>query len=228
MIRLPRKAIIFLSYAKLLFKPGWIMPKPIYYACGLLIAASILMMSLVNGLKKEIITPKGANNNLIYEPLVNETKEPVVVIQPQPVIKPTQLAPVTNSREYDKEKPRWPLYGEIIKDFGWQQHPVYKDWRYHNGIDIAAGEGQPVQAVLGGIVEEIYNDKNYGQTVVVKSGRYRVIYGSLAAVAVDKNDAIENGAKIGVAGTYIAEPGVHVHLAIKEGDKFINPRILLK
>ncbi|MPN09668.1 hypothetical protein SDC9_156959 [bioreactor metagenome] len=120
------------------------------------------------------------------------------------------------------------MRGQVIFEFGWQQHPVYNDWRYHNGIDIAAAEGQPVQAVLGGVVEEIYNDKNYGQTAVVKSGRYTIIYGSLGSVSVNKKDVISNGAKIGIAGTYPAEPEIHVHLAIKDGDKFINPQSMLK
>ncbi|MGI6092372.1 MAG: M23 family metallopeptidase [Veillonellaceae bacterium] len=233
---LPRKVIVFLSYSKLLFKPGWIMPKPIYTACGLLLVAGILMMTVVYGLKDAGTVPNDANKFALLEGRqpAAQLQEPVVVIQPQPAVKASSpdsaaSAPVAaQSQDYDKESPRWPVRGQIIFDFGWQQHPVYNDWRYHNGIDVAAAEGQPVQAVLGGVVEEIYNDKHYGQTVVVKSGRYTIIYGSLNSVAVSQKDIIANGAKIGIAGTFSAEPQIHVHLAIKDGDKFIDPQSILK
>lgn len=234
MPNLPKKVSVLLAYTKLLFRPDWIMPKPIYTASGLLLVASILTISVIYGLKDAASVPQGANHfALVGEPQTAVPKE--TVVRQEPADKPSSAGSAVavpnssaSSRGYDNEVPRWPVRGEVIFEFGWQEHPVYKDWRYHNGIDIRATEGQPVQAMLGGEVQEIYNDKNYGQTVAVKSGRYLVIYGSLDSVAVSKNDTVSNGSKIGVAGSFAAEPQVHVHLAVKDGDKYINPRSILK
>lgn len=234
MPNLPRKARVLFAYLKLLFFPSWLMPKPIYTACGLLLIAGILMMSVVYSLKDAATGPRGRDNFALVGQ--SQPQEPVVIIQPEPIritsthftAAPTKQQVSPLAPDYEKESPRWPVRGQISYDFGWQQHTLYNDWRYHNGIDIETNESIPVQAVFSGSVEEIYNDKNYGQTVVVKSGRYTIIYSSLDSVVVNKNDKIANGAQIGRTGSYIAEPAIHLHLAVKDGAKFIDPRSLLK
>ncbi|MDD4599840.1 MAG: M23 family metallopeptidase [Negativicutes bacterium] len=236
MPNLPRKARVLFAYLKLLFLPGWLMPKPIYTACGLLLIAGILMMSVIYSLKDAATGPRGGDNFALVGQSHPQPQEPVVIIQPEPIritsahftAAATTQQVSSRAPDYEKESPRWPVRGQISYDFGWQKHPLYNDWRYHNGIDIETAESIPVQAVLGGAVEEIYNDKNYGQTVVVKSGRYTIIYSSLDSVVVNKNDKIENGAQIGRTGSYITEPSIHVHLTVKDGAKFIDPRSLLK
>lgn len=230
---LPKKTNILLGYLKLLLWPNWIMPKPIYAAAGLILVASILTTSVIYSLKEAGTVPPGVNGYALVDESEPAPPTEPAVIKHEPAVKPAADTMATGakaaiSRSYDTETPRWPVRGAVSLDFGWQQHPVYHDWRYHNGIDIKAAEGQPVQAVFGGEVQEIYNDKNYGQTAVVKSGRYTVIYGSLGSLAVNKGDTISNGSKIGVVGSFTAEPGMHLHLAIKDGDKYINPLSLLK
>jgi murein DD-endopeptidase MepM/ murein hydrolase activator NlpD len=120
--------------------------------------------------------------------------------------------------------------GPITGEFGWHLHPVYQDWRYHNGLDISGGEGQIVPALLSGEVVEITTDKHYGLTVAVKSGKYTVYYGSLASVAVHKNNLIETGKPIGSMGISISEPEPHLHLAVRinDGNQVIDPRDVFK
>ncbi|WP_371372231.1 peptidoglycan DD-metalloendopeptidase family protein [Sporomusa aerivorans] len=116
--------------------------------------------------------------------------------------------------------------GGRIQDFGWQLQPVYKDWRYHNGIDISGGEGQVVPALLDGEVLDIYTDRQYGLSVAVKSGQYIIYYGSLATSAVSKNTLVKTGSLIGSMGISFAEPEPHLHLAVRKssGQEYINPR----
>ena len=232
MPKLPRKAAIILAYTKLLFRPGWLMPKPVYTACGLLLIAGLLMLSVVNSLKDAAMVPQNSQS-AVDQSQQEQFKEPIVIIQSEADNKPNNNPIVVSAAKpavraqpnYENEKPRWPVRGQIIYDFGWQQHPIFNDWRYHNGIDISTPDNQPVQAVIGGVVEEIYNDKNFGQTVVVKSGRYTIIYGSLGSVAVSVKESVVNGAKI---GSFAAEPQIHLHLAIKDGEKFIEPGSFIK
>lgn len=109
--------------------------------------------------------------------------------------------------------------GVITQKFGWQLHPLYQDWRYHNGVDIAGGEGKIVPALVKGKVIEIYTDKQYGLTVVVESDNYLIYYSSLASVAVQENTIIKRGKPIGSMGITLSEPAPHLHLAVQTQDK---------
>lgn len=238
MPNMPRKLIILLAYSKLLFRPGWIMPKPIYTATGLLFVAGLLMISVISSLQQAAVPPESARNMpLVGEAQPKPIEQPAVIVQSQAELKPepakAQTPPsapavsVAAQRSAVKENPRWPIKGKVIGDFGWQQHAVYQDWRYHAGIDILADKGQLVQAIFSGEVEDIFTDKNYGLTAAVKSGQYTIYYGSLSSIAVSKGSSISGGDNIGTVGSANAEPEIHLHLGIKSQDKFIDPRSLL-
>ncbi len=118
--------------------------------------------------------------------------------------------------------------GTQLQEFGWQVHPLYKDWRYHPGIDIGGREGQIVPALLPGEVVDLYTDRQYGLTVVVRSGSYTVYYGALASTGLQKNSSIKAGRPIGSMGLSFSEREPHLHLAVKKdsGQDYINPREL--
>jgi len=66
-----------------------------------------------------------------------------------------------------------PVTGKIIKKFSdteLQYSETYEDFRYHNGIDIAADKGTKVTAVGDGTVTEIKTDELYGITVIIDHG----------------------------------------------------------
>ena len=115
--------------------------------------------------------------------------------------------------------------GKVACKFGWQLHPLYQDWRYHNGIDISGGEGQIVPVLVSGKVLEIYTDKQYGLTVAVKNDKYIIYYSSLASVAVQENTIIKTGSLIGSMGITLSEPEPHLHLAVQTQDKkeYLDP-----
>ena len=43
-----------------------------------------------------------------------------------------------------------------------------RDWRTHEGLDLAAALGDPVCAAADGTVYTIYEDERYGTTVVLR------------------------------------------------------------
>lgn len=121
----------------------------------------------------------------------------------------------------------WPLAGKVIQDFGWQLDPVLKEWRYHSGIDISADNGKNVKAMLSGKVKSVYNDETLGLTVMVESGNKIVYYSSLFAVDVAPGDTIEAGAIIGKTGACAKEPYVHLHLAVRTNEQYIDARTII-
>ena len=108
--------------------------------------------------------------------------------------------------------------------FGWRHHPVYRDWRLHTGDDILATDGQPVQVFIGGRVTDVTKDPEMGLTVVVSSAGHELQYASLASAAVSPGTAVAIGQRIGTAGQCPAEPFVHLHLAVKKANAYLDPQ----
>jgi murein DD-endopeptidase MepM/ murein hydrolase activator NlpD len=123
--------------------------------------------------------------------------------------------------------PRRPVTGAVMLDYGWQQHPVYKDWRFHTGVDIGAPQGSPVYAVYGGKVTTVKQDSSYGLMVIVATGELAVGYGSLGMAAVKPTQEVEAGGQIGTVGVAEGEPYPHLHFSLKKGDGYINAAELL-
>lgn len=192
---------------------GWIPRKPIYLATGLLLTAAVLMITVVSAIQ---LSPPLASN--AGKPPKSATA-PVAAVPPLP--QDTTTVPASQPV---LAVPK----GEIKLGFGWQEHPVFKDWRYHTGLDIAAGADQIVTALASGEVSDVYQDRYSGLTAVVKGRNLTVYYGALASTAVSKGDSVAAGSKIGTVGMSTAEPYPHLHLAVYKDNKYYDPRELLK
>jgi murein DD-endopeptidase MepM/ murein hydrolase activator NlpD len=79
----------------------------------------------------------------------------------------------------------------------------------------------------GGRVTDVYDDPRYGLTVTVTGGGRTVHYGSLAAAKVDKGQQVAAGGVVGTAGAAPVEPYPHLHLAVKDGDRYLDPQEVL-
>ena len=103
-----------------------------------------------------------------------------------------------------------------------------RDWRVHNGIDIAAAEGTPVCAAADGTVYTVYDDESMGMTVVIShGGGYSTRYSSLAEnVSVKAGDAVAAGQAIGKVGnTALLENAIgdHLHFGVSCNGKTVDP-----
>ena len=108
-----------------------------------------------------------------------------------------------------------------------------RDWRVHNGIDIAAEAGTSVCAAADGEVYTVYDDDGMGMTVVIRhDGGYTTRYASLSEdLAVSVGDTVEMGQVIGTVGeTAVVETaiGPHVHFTVTYQDIPMDPAEFLK
>lgn len=127
-----------------------------------------------------------------------------------------------------REKVLMPVQGRVISEFGWRRHPVFADWRYHTGIDIAASEGIPVRAALSGKVVEVDNDRQLGLYVVLEhQGGLRTKYGHLQSSSVAPGDQVAQGQSIGRAGSSGVTSGCYLHFEVIRGGKAEDPREFL-
>ena len=103
-----------------------------------------------------------------------------------------------------------------------------RDWRVHNGVDLAAEAGAPVGAAADGTVYTTYEDDTLGFTVVIRhDGGYTTRYSSLDEnLCVSPGDVVTLGQTIGYAGdTALVESvmGAHVHFSVSYQDMDMDP-----
>ena len=101
----------------------------------------------------------------------------------------------------------------------------YKDWRSHDGIDIAADLGCSVCAAADGTVIKV-SQESYGNTVTIehKDG-FKTVYAQLGEVNVVEGDSINVGAVIGTVGQSTGESMTepHLHYELHKDGKPVNP-----
>ena len=124
-----------------------------------------------------------------------------------------------------------PVSGETVAAYAMDclsYNQTTRDWRVHNGVDLAAEEGAPVCASCDGTVYTTYQDDSMGYTVVIRhDGGYTTRYSSLTEdLAVSAGDPVQAGQTIGYAAdSAIVETtlGSHVHFSVTQYDEPMDP-----
>ena len=161
---------------------------------------------------------------------------PVIATQPQettntPAAAETQPAP-TEKKTLKTMSPvdGAPIFGYSMEALSYNQ--TTRDWRVHNGIDLAAEENAPGIAAADGEVYTVYQDDAMGHTVVIRhNDGYTTCYSSLSeAVSVKPGDKVVMGDTIGYAAdSAIVEStlGSHVHFSVTHYDEPMDPEEFL-
>ncbi|OPZ65062.1 MAG: Murein hydrolase activator EnvC precursor [Firmicutes bacterium ADurb.Bin506] len=110
----------------------------------------------------------------------------------------------------------WPVTGRISSSFGWRVHPIFKDRRYHSGIDIAVPTGTSVKAAAGGKVILAGWINGYGNTVIIDhGGGLSTLYGHNSKLNTAAGKAVMQGDIISKAGSTGFATGPHVHFEVR-------------
>jgi len=161
---------------------------------------------------------------------------PVIATQPQTTTAPaateTTAPAATERRTLKTMSPveGAPIFGYSMEALSYNQ--TTRDWRVHNGIDLAAEDGDPVMAAADGEVYTVYEDDAMGHTVVIRhSDGYTTCYSSLSdQVSVKPGDQVTMGQTIGYAAdSAIVEStlGSHVHFSVTHYDEPMDPEEFL-
>lgn len=112
-----------------------------------------------------------------------------------------------------------PVAGAVTSAFGWRRHPITKEVKFHQGVDLRAAYGQEVQAAAGGTVVFSGDRGGYGSTVEIqhKDGT-TTRYAHLSARLVKKGDEISAGESLGRAGRSGRATGTHLHFEVIAAD----------
>lgn len=215
----------------------------VLFLCAAVIGLSAWMMAAGNEAMDNLTEVNGMSFDAskvetIIIPPQSETEDKAPVIAPEtetaPVIAPDETVPVWNEGDVMAvEAPLyiWPVQGELERPHDLEKlsyDVTLRDWRTHNGIDIAAPLGTSVAASCAGTVSSIEQDSLYGTVVSIDHGDGMVsIYANLADMpTVSVGTWVEPGDIIGSVGTTAlceVGQGTHLHFAMKLDGESVNP-----
>ncbi len=120
---------------------------------------------------------------------------------------------------------RWPLRGRLNSGFGRRISPWSGVTEFHEGVDIAAHVGTPVQAPAPGVVVFAGHDPTYGNTIVVDHGHaVKTRFGHLHTIGVAVGQRVERGDIIALSGNTGSSTGPHLHYEVLLKGQPVNPR----
>ncbi len=129
-----------------------------------------------------------------------------------------------------------PVAGQTITEYSMDAlcyNQTTRDWRVHDGMDIAAEAGTAVGAAADGTVYTVYEDETMGMTVVLShEGGYTTKYASLAEnVPVKAGDTVTAGQTIGYVGNtalFESAIGDHIHFSVSCSGVTVDPETFLE
>ena len=205
-----------------------------YYIALVLCAAAIGITSYMyyrNADQEEITLQEPLGEEVIVGTV--GTEEIVAALATEPQVE-AAVPPTTQTTEPTVKKglqTTSPVAGEQIWGYSMEAlsyNQTTRDWRVHNGVDIAAEEGTAVCAAADGQVYTTYEDDSMGYTVVIRhEGGYTTKYSSLSQdIPVKAGDMVTMGQTIGYVGaSALVETtlGSHVHFGVTHQDAAMDP-----
>ena len=117
-----------------------------------------------------------------------------------------------------------PVVGTLSSDFGYREHPVEGEERFHYGVDLAANTGTEIDCFADGTVTAVGESSSYGKYLTVShSGGYSTLYAHCSKITVSSGAAVKKGQKIAEVGETGIATGPHLHFEIHCGNDYLNP-----
>ena len=170
-------------------------------------------------------------------PLDITQEQDMAVVATDPA--PTAGKPADPTQQTEKPKQKlktaFPVSGETICGYAMDclsYNQTTRDWRVHDGVDIAAEAGTAVCAAADGQVYTVYEDDTMGMTVVIRhQDGYVTQYASLAEnVTVKAGETVTCGQTLGYVGSSAlleSAIGDHVHFSVSCNDETVDPATFL-
>lgn len=120
----------------------------------------------------------------------------------------------------------WPVNGKVTSPFGMRYHPIHREYRMHEGLDISAKMGTPIHAASSGEVIEARPSKGYGYIIVIYHGNgLSTLYAHMYAqtVKVEVGQKVSAGDVIALVGSNGFSTGPHLHFEVHKGSTPVDP-----
>lgn len=119
---------------------------------------------------------------------------------------------------------RAPLSGAVTSNFGYREHPVEGEERFHYGVDLAADTGTEIDCFADGTVTAVGESSSYGKyCVVAHEGGYTTLYAHCSRVTASSGASVQRGQKIAEVGETGMATGPHLHFELQRDGVYLNP-----
>lgn len=117
-----------------------------------------------------------------------------------------------------------PVMGVVSSSFGYREHPVEGEERFHYGLDIAADTGTDIGCFADGTVTAVGESSSYGKYLMVDhGGGFTTLYAHCSKILVSSGTAVREGQAIAQVGETGVATGPHLHFEIHRDGVYLNP-----
>ena len=117
-----------------------------------------------------------------------------------------------------------PVLGTLTSNFGYREHPVEGEERFHYGIDIGAAAGTEIGCFADGTVTAVGESSSYGKYITVAhEGGYSTLYAHCSRIIASSGASVKEGDVIAEVGETGVATGPHLHFELHEGSQYLNP-----
>lgn len=121
-----------------------------------------------------------------------------------------------------------PIAGRITSGFGYRQHPVDDENRFHYGTDFAADEGENISAFAAGYVAASGISETAGKYLIISHGNGWITqYFHCSEVYATGGTRVECGQTVAAAGQTGNATGPHLHMELICDGVYYNPGLYL-
>ncbi len=109
-----------------------------------------------------------------------------------------------------------PTQGWLTSAFSsMREHPILHIARPHEGIDVTAPMGSPIEAPAGGVVTDAGWESGYGNTVTIDHG-YGIVtkFAHASKLLVKAGQRVQRGQRIALVGNTGLATGPHLHYEV--------------
>lgn len=117
-----------------------------------------------------------------------------------------------------------PVMGTLSSDFGWREHPIDGEEKFHCGVDLAVDTGTPVLAFAAGTVDYIGESDIYGQYLQLRHANgVTSFYAHCSKLCIQQGQSVAAGEKVAESGDTGRVTGPHLHFEIKRNGVRLQP-----
>lgn len=116
-----------------------------------------------------------------------------------------------------------PIEGTISSGFGARESEYQNVTGYHTGVDIAKEKGSVIKASMGGIVDLVSSEGDYGMHIKIRCNNVTTLYAHCSKIYVKEGQIVAAGDPIAEVGSTGNSTGNHLHFEIRVEDRFVDP-----
>ena len=118
-----------------------------------------------------------------------------------------------------------PTQGWLTSAFSsMREHPILHIARPHEGIDVTAPMGSPIEAPAAGVVTDAGWESGYGNTVTIDHG-YGIVtkFAHASKLLVKTGQRVQRGQRIALVGNTGLATGPHLHYEVHVNGRPVDP-----